>query len=75
MILRIISSILGTFLVCFLFPFLSSYLGIMFQVEVGGEVLGKGIGLTWDEAKMQVIYLSSFNFCLHVALILSKYDI
>lgn len=57
MILRITSSILGTFLCCFLFPFLSSYLGIMFQVEIGGEVMGKGIGLTWDEAKMQVIYL------------------
>jgi len=23
------------------------------QVEVDGQVLGKGIGLTWDEAKMQ----------------------
>ncbi|KAM5588224.1 hypothetical protein ABKV19_006588 [Rosa sericea] len=23
------------------------------QVEIDGEVLGKGIGLTWDEAKME----------------------
>lgn len=29
----------------------------MLQVEIDGEVLGKGIGLTWDEAKMQVIFL------------------
>lgn len=31
--------------------------GVMLQVEVDGQVLGKGIGLTWDEAKMQVFYL------------------
>lgn len=27
----------------------------LLQVEIDGQVLGKGIGLTWDEAKMQVI--------------------
>lgn len=26
----------------------------MFQVEIDGQVLGEGIGSTWDEAKMQV---------------------
>jgi hypothetical protein len=30
--------------------------GVMLQVEVDGQVLGKGMGLTWDEAKMQVFY-------------------
>jgi len=28
------------------------------QVEVGGQILGKGVALTWEEAKIQVI--SSF---------------
>lgn len=27
---------------------------VMCKVEIDGEVLGKGIGLTWDEAKMKV---------------------
>lgn len=33
-----------------------SVFGAMLQVEIDGQVLGKGIGLTWDEAKMQVCY-------------------
>jgi hypothetical protein len=28
------------------------------QVEIDGQVLGKGIGSTWDEAKMQVCIVS-----------------
>lgn len=34
----------------------------MLQVEVDGQVLGKGMGLTWDEAKMQVFYFSCKGF-------------
>lgn len=44
----------------------------MFQVEIDGEVLGKGIGLTWDEAKMQVIYLVLQLITLLGALIIFK---
>jgi hypothetical protein len=35
--------------------------GVMLQVEVDGQVLGKGMGLTWDEAKMQVFYLFTWK--------------
>jgi len=37
------------------------------QVEVGGQILGKGVGLTWEEAKLQVIsslILTQFIFLL-----------
>lgn len=30
----------------------------LLQVEIDGQVLGKGIGLTWDEAKMQVFLIT-----------------
>jgi hypothetical protein len=33
-----------------------------FQVEVGGQTLGKGVGLTWEEAKLQVIQLTAEQF-------------
>ena len=29
---------------------------LIFLVEIDGQVFGEGIGLTWDEAKMQVSY-------------------
>jgi hypothetical protein len=31
-------------------------------VEVGGQTLGKGVGITWEEAKLQVIHLTAKQF-------------
>jgi hypothetical protein len=30
-------------------------LHLFFQVEIGGKILGKGVGATWEEAKLQVV--------------------
>lgn len=50
--LRHISSLILT-------KFSSAFCFFFFQVEIDGQVLGKGIGLTWDEAKLQV-----YNFII-----------
>jgi hypothetical protein len=37
------------------------------QVQIGRPILGKGVGLTWEEAKLQVmssLILSDFVFLL-----------
>ncbi|PIA45600.1 hypothetical protein AQUCO_01600069v1 [Aquilegia coerulea] len=41
------------------------------QVEIGGQVLGSGLGSTWDEAKMRVLCLppTSFLYCFYSCLI------
>ncbi|KAJ0684343.1 putative protein-serine/threonine phosphatase [Helianthus annuus] len=33
------------------------------QVEIDGDVWGKGVGMKWDEAKMQI--WSSFRRCMN----------
>jgi RNA polymerase II C-terminal domain phosphatase-like 1/2 len=32
------------------------------QVEVGGQIFGKGVGMTWEEAKLQVTHPESIRF-------------
>lgn len=47
--------IIALYFCLFLCIFLMLYVFLScFQVEIDGEVWGKGVGLTWDEAKMQV---------------------
>jgi hypothetical protein len=35
--------------------FVSSCLQSAFQIEIDGQILGKGVGATWEEAKLQVV--------------------
>jgi hypothetical protein len=42
-------------LMLLVYVLLTAYLRSAFQIEIDGQILGKGVGATWEEAKLQVV--------------------